>query len=129
MFWNALGTFKVFQIMKYTYILVNFFTIIIPFIFSFHPRLQFYKTWRAFFPAVFITGLFFVLWDNYFTGLGIWGFNKQYVSGIFLGNLPLGRNTLLSFAFPTPVFTPTIVLICFLKTGRNHLMKANLHCC
>lgn len=85
--------------MKYTYLLVNFFTIIVPFIYSFHPKLNFYKTWRAFFPAVIITGLFFVLWDNYFTGLGIWGFNAQYTLGIFFGHLPL-EEILFFFCIP-----------------------------
>ncbi|MBG6236132.1 lycopene cyclase domain-containing protein [Pedobacter sp. CAN_A7] len=85
--------------MKYTYLLVNFFTIIVPFIFSFHPKLNFYKTWRSFFPAVVITGLFFVLWDNYFTGLGIWGFNEQYTLGIFFGHLPL-EEILFFFCIP-----------------------------
>lgn len=75
--------------MKYTYLLVNFFTIIVPFIYSFHPKLEFYKTWKAFFPAVIITGLFFILWDNYYTSLGVWGFNEQYVTGMFIGHLPL----------------------------------------
>jgi len=85
--------------MKYTYLLVNFFTIIVPFIYSFHPKLNFYKTWRAFFPAVIITALFFILWDNYFTGLGIWGFNGQYTLGIFFGHLPL-EEILFFFCIP-----------------------------
>jgi lycopene cyclase domain-containing protein len=99
MFRDAVGTVKVFQIMKYTYLLVNFFTIIVPFIFSFHPKLKFYKTWRAFFPAVILTGLFFILWDNYYTSLGVWGFNKQYVTGIFIGHLPL-EEILFFFCIP-----------------------------
>ncbi len=85
--------------MKYTYLLVNFFTIIIPFIYSFHPKLKFYKTWRAFFPAVILTGLFFVLWDNYYTSLGVWGFNSQYLTGIFIGHLPL-EEILFFFCIP-----------------------------
>lgn len=84
---------------KYTYLLVNIFTIIVPFIFSFHPKLKFYKTWRAFFPAVVLTGLFFILWDNYFTGLGVWGFNPQYVIGVFIGHLPL-EEILFFFCIP-----------------------------
>lgn len=75
--------------MKYTYLLIDFFTIIVPFIFSFHPKLKFYKTWKAFFPAVIITGLIFIGWDSYFTDLGVWGFNAQYLTGISIGNLPL----------------------------------------
>ncbi|MBE9602312.1 lycopene cyclase domain-containing protein [Pedobacter sp. MC2016-24] len=75
--------------MSFTYLLIDFFTIIVPFIYSFHPKLQFYKTWRAFFPAVLITGLIFILWDVYFTGLGVWGFNPRYLVGIMVGNMPL----------------------------------------
>ena len=75
--------------MKYTYLLINFFTIIVPFIFSFHPKLNSYKTWRAFFPAVIITGLIFILWDIYFTDLGVWGFNHNYHMDVYIGNLPL----------------------------------------
>lgn len=75
--------------MQYTYLLIDFFTIIVPFIFSFHPRLKFHKTWRSFFPAVLITGLVFVLGDVYFTHLGVWGFNPTYLIGITIGNMPI----------------------------------------
>lgn len=85
--------------MIFTYLLVNFFTIIIPFIFSFHPKLNFHKTWYAFFPAVVITGVIFILWDMYFTSLGIWGFNSQYLLGIEIGNLPL-EEILFFFCIP-----------------------------
>lgn len=75
--------------MNYTYLLINFFTVIIPLVFSFHPKLNFYKTWKAFFPAVFITGVFFIIWDIYFTHSGVWGFNEQYLTGIEIANLPV----------------------------------------
>lgn len=85
--------------MKYTYLLIDFFTISVPFIYSFHPKLNFYKTWRAFFPAVILTGLIFVLWDVYFTSLGVWGFNEQYLLGLRIGNLPL-EEVLFFFCIP-----------------------------
>ena len=85
--------------MQYTYLLVNFFTILIPFLFSFHPKLNFHKTWYAFFPAVLVTGLLFVIWDMYFTGLGVWGFNEKYLTGIEIGNLPL-EEVLFFFCIP-----------------------------
>ena len=75
--------------MKWAYFLIDFFTIIVPFCFSFHPKLQFYKTWKAFFPAVLMTSFVFVLWDIYFTGIGAWGFNPAYVCGVYFGNLPI----------------------------------------
>lgn len=91
--------------MKYTYLLIDFFTIIIPFIYSFHPKLKFHKTWKAFFPAVIITGLIFILWDIYFTGLGVWGFNPRYICGIKISNLPL-EEVLFFFCIPySCVFT------------------------
>lgn len=74
---------------KYTYLLVNFFTIIVPFIFSYHPKLKFYKTWRAFWPAVIFTAVFFLLFDALYTSMGVWGFNNQYLIGVKIGNLPL----------------------------------------
>lgn len=75
--------------MSYTYLLINFFTVVIPFGFSFHPKLQFHKTWRAFFPAAAITGIGFIAWDIWFTHLGVWGFNDQYLIGMEIANLPV----------------------------------------
>ncbi|WP_428331481.1 lycopene cyclase domain-containing protein [Mucilaginibacter sp.] len=75
--------------MKFTYLLIDFFTVIIPLIFSFHPRIRFYKNWSALFPAIILTGLIFIGWDMYFTRLKIWGFNSQYLIGAYIGNLPV----------------------------------------
>lgn len=75
--------------MKFTYLLVDFFSIIVTFIFSFHPAIKFYKVWKAFFPAALITGIFFILWDELFTRLGVWGFNPKYLTGIYFMHLPL----------------------------------------
>ena len=75
--------------MKYTYSLIDFFSIFVPLIFSFHPRLKFYKNWSALFPAITITGIVFIAWDIYFTHLKIWGFNPAYLVGYYIGNLPV----------------------------------------
>ena len=73
----------------FTYLFVNFFTVIVPLLFTFHPKLNFYKTWWAFSPAIILTGLCFVIWDNWFTRLGVWGFNYQYLTGVTIGKLPV----------------------------------------
>ena len=75
--------------MKYTYLLVNLCSIAIPFAFSFESKLQFYKKWKALFPALLIPAILFLIWDSIFTAQGVWGFNDQYITGIKLFNLPL----------------------------------------
>lgn len=75
--------------MKSLYLLVNFFTISIPFIYSFHPRIRFHKHWSAFIVAALLVAIPFVIWDGIFTARGVWGFNERYITGIHLLNLPL----------------------------------------
>ncbi len=71
------------------YFLLDIGSLIIPLLFSFHPKLQFYKLWKYFFPATFIMMALFVSWDIIFTHFGFWGFNEEYLSGVRLGNLPI----------------------------------------
>ena len=75
--------------MKYLYLLVNFFTVIVPFIFSFHPKLQFNKNWKPFFIANIIVASLFSAWDMYFTETGVWQFNPRYITRIYFFNLPV----------------------------------------
>lgn len=83
----------------YYYILVNLGCFIVPFIFSFHPRLKFYKNWKPFLAGTLVMSAVFIPWDMYFTARGIWGFNAKYISGIFIGNLPL-EECLFFFCIP-----------------------------
>ena len=73
----------------YYYLLVNLGCIIVPFLFSFHPKLQFYKKWKAFIYGVVAMMLVFIPWDMYFTSVGVWGFNPKYITGIYIGNIPI----------------------------------------
>lgn len=75
--------------MWHLYLILDLASLSIPFLFSFHPKLQFYKLWKYFFPATLIMMLFFVTWDIIFTHYGFWGFNETYLSGIQFGNLPI----------------------------------------
>ena len=75
--------------MKFLYLLVDFFTIIIPLVFSFHPKIKFYKTWKQFFLASVVVALPFIIWDAVFTEAGVWSFNPRYVTGIYFLNLPV----------------------------------------
>lgn len=73
----------------FTYLIIDLGCIIIPFLFSFIPFRAFYKEWKYFFPANLIVTFIFLVWDYYFTEIGIWGFNPDYLTGVYLGNLPL----------------------------------------
>lgn len=75
--------------MKYTYLLVDIGAVLFPLIFTFHPKLRFYKTWKAFFAANIITAIIFIAWDILYTRLGVWGFNAEYLIGLYFFNLPL----------------------------------------
>jgi len=75
--------------MKYLYLLLNLGSVLIPFLFSFHPRLKFYQYWKALFLAIMVTMLVFIPWDVIFTINGIWGFNDSYFIGIKLLSLPI----------------------------------------
>lgn len=74
---------------KYTYLLIDFFSILVPLLFSFEKRIFFIKKMPALFPALIITGSFFIIWDHYMTIWNVWGFNKAYVSGLYLWDLPI----------------------------------------
>ncbi len=74
---------------KYTYLLVDFFCIVFPFLFSFHPRLQFYKNWKSFLLPCLLTAAFFLIWDGLFTSWGVWSFNPKYVIGLYFFGMPI----------------------------------------
>lgn len=75
--------------MQYLYLWLNLGSFIVPFLFSFHPRLKFYKRWKGFFLGVLVMMAVFIPWDIAFTVNGFWGFNPDYLSGIYLFKLPL----------------------------------------
>lgn len=75
--------------MKTLYLAIDIGAVAVPFLFSFHPRIRFYKLFGPAFAAIAIVAAAFVLWDIYFTHLGVWGFNPEYLVGAYLQNLPL----------------------------------------
>ena len=73
----------------YTYLLLDFLSVIFPILLSFDKKVAFYKLWKYLLPAIFVNATLFVLWDIYFTAHGVWRFNPDYICGIHLFNLPI----------------------------------------
>lgn len=75
--------------MPYTYILINFFTIIICFIASFDRRIQFSRFFGKFLLSSTIVGVPFIVWDIWFTANGVWWFDLNYTLGFKIAGLPV----------------------------------------
>jgi lycopene cyclase domain-containing protein len=73
----------------YTYLILNILTISFPLIRSFENRINYVSKWGYIFPAIILTGAFFVVWDHIFTDLGVWSFNEKYITGIYFLILPI----------------------------------------
>lgn len=73
----------------FTYLIINFLTIIICFLFSFHPKIQFNRKFVPFLKAAFLVLIPFVIWDVWFEQIGVWWFNDKYLLGFWIFNLPI----------------------------------------
>ena len=76
---------------KWLYLILNAFTISFPLIRSFESKVAYYKGFPSLFKSMAIVSGFFLVWDIWFTEMGVWGFTPEYLSGIALFGLPLGE--------------------------------------
>jgi lycopene cyclase domain-containing protein len=60
---------------KYVYIGVILFALSYPLAQSFEHRIKYATKWYALFPAIIITAAVFIVWDYWFTQMGVWEFN------------------------------------------------------
>ncbi|NIJ55090.1 lycopene cyclase domain-containing protein [Dyadobacter arcticus] len=75
--------------MNFLYLIVDLAAISVPLLFSFHPKIALYKKWSALWPAILIAAVPFIIWDSYFTKIGVWGFTPKYLIGLPLFGLPI----------------------------------------
>lgn len=74
---------------KFTYAFLMLFTVAFPLAFSFDSRLSYYKNWKPLFQATVPVAIFFMVWDSWFTQMGVWSFEESRILGIKIFNLPL----------------------------------------
>ncbi len=98
----------------------------IPVLMSFDKRLRFYKKWKFVFPAITIVAMGYLIFDVIFTEEGVWGFNPDYLSGIFLMGLPL-EEILFFFAIPyASIFLHYSFVECFPTIKPNEKLTRAL---
>lgn len=73
----------------FTYLLIDFLTVIICFIASFDKRIKFNRYFGAFLKAALLVLLPFIAWDIWFTAHGVWWFNTDYTTGYAIAGLPV----------------------------------------
>ena len=102
---------------NYTYLLINFLTVLFPVMLSFDSKVQFYKSWKHIFPGLLLSGGLFLLWDYLFTLYDVWSFNPEYVLGFYFLNLPLEEI----------LFFVTVPFACvFIYECLNHYVKKDI---
>ena len=96
MFWSFIYSPEIFKgsrtviiMIRFTYALVDLSAIVLPFLFSFHPKIKFYKEWKSFFPALILSAVIFIIWDIIFTNSGVWEFNDRYLMGYYFFSIPV----------------------------------------
>ena len=72
-----------------TYLLVNFFMVIICFSASFNKKIQFYKHFGTFLLSSTIVAVPFIVCDIWFTDMDVWRFNTDYTIGVIIAGLPI----------------------------------------
>ncbi len=105
---------------QFTYLLINILTISICFIFSFDKRIRFDRYFMDFLKAATLVAIPFIIWDAWFTKIGIWWFNETYLLGIPLAGLPL-EEILFFFCIP---FSCVFTYFCLNKFFNLEWMNA-----
>ena len=73
----------------YAYFILLLSTLIVPLTLSFDRKVRFITRWRSFIPAILIPAVIYIIWDFWFTDIGIWSFNPDFISGYYWIGLPL----------------------------------------
>lgn len=101
------------------YFIINIASFFIPFLYSFQRKMRFIQYWKSVFLAISIVAIPFLIWDVWFTNMGVWGFNSAYLLGPKIANLPF-EEVLFFFCIPyASIFTHYALLHFFPKLALS----------
>jgi len=66
------------EIKNLTYLILLVGSISVPLFLSFDKKVQYFKSLKYIFPAIFITATIFWIWDTGFTKSKAWSFNHEF---------------------------------------------------
>lgn len=97
-----------------------------PFLLSFSKHVQFVKKWKFLPLPLFITLVYFIIWDSLFTKYGVWSFNERYILGIKIFRLPVEEWLFFIFVPFACIFIYECVIY-FIKTDflKPYALKIN----
>jgi lycopene cyclase domain-containing protein len=75
--------------MKSLYLILDLATVLFPLLLSFDKKVAYVKQWKFVFLAGLVVGIPFLIWDYFFTKAAVWGFNSDYLAGVYIANLPI----------------------------------------
>lgn len=110
----------------YTYLYLMLATLAGPFLLSFSKHVQFVKKWKFLPLPLFITLVYFIIWDSLFTKYGVWSFNEHYILGIKIFRLPVEEWLFFIFVPFACIFIYECVIY-FIKTDflKPYALKIN----
>ena len=106
--------------MSNLYLILDAAAIAGPVALSFDRKVSFISNWKYVFLAAFIIAIPFLVWDAYFTSVGIWGFNDNYLVGTSFLGLPI-EEVLFFIVVP---FSCTFIYECckhYISTNKTRL--------
>lgn len=104
------------QHLTYFYILAG--SLILPLLLSFDKKVAFYKKWKYAFPAMIVPAIIYIAWDAYFTNIGVWSFNPEYITGFRILGLPI-EEILFFFVVPYSCLFIYECVKCYFPKIRN----------
>ena len=106
---------------KYYYLFLNLSAFVPVFLLSFDKKVAFWKNRIPIFLSIATIGGTFIIWDIFFTSIGIWGFNDKYLMGFYFLNIPL-EEYLFFLTIPyASIFTFEVIQSYFKQKWINRL--------